>query len=127
MYRPVSSKRTSGNSARRPTQTACFSCTTATTLTMTATVKAMDSQRCIWRTEIFQFNETSFDFETSRSATRQTSVRPRQELLKLRKELLPSGVGAAKGQLLIWPEARLLHAQVGPRARSRERKGHYAP
>ncbi len=60
------------------------------------------------------------------ATTRRISVRPRQNLLQLREELLPSGVGAAKGLLLIRPEARLLHAQVRPRARWGERKGHHA-
>src|SRR5215472_16107364 len=31
----------------------------ATRLTMTATVKAIDSQRWVWRTHLFQFNSTS--------------------------------------------------------------------
>src|SRR5262249_10551222 len=48
---------------------------------------------------------------------RQTSIYPRQELLYLCKELLPPVFGALVGLLLIRPEARLLHAQVGPRAR----------
>jgi hypothetical protein len=37
--------KTSGSSARRPTQTACSALTNAATLTMTAKVKAIDSQR----------------------------------------------------------------------------------
>src|SRR5215218_5958969 len=96
----------------------------ATKLAMTVTVKTIDSQRWICRIDVFQFNETSF--ETSRRATRRISVRSRHELFQLREELLPSGVGAAKGLLLIRPEARLLHAQQRPRARWRERKGHHA-
>jgi hypothetical protein len=36
-----------------------FPCTTATMLTMTATVKAMDSQRWVCRIHLFQFNVTS--------------------------------------------------------------------
>src|SRR6266705_5384258 len=47
---------------------------------------------------------------------RQTSVYPRQYLLQGRKELLPPALGALVGLLLILPEARLLHAKVGPRA-----------
>src|SRR5258707_15744657 len=49
-------------------------------------------------------------------ATRQISIRPHQDLLQGRKELVPPGLGALVGLLLIRPEARLLHAQVGPRA-----------
>src|ERR1700726_2757593 len=51
---------------------------------------------------------------------RQTSIYPRQYLLQGRKELLPPALGALVGLLLIRPEARLLHAQVGPRARRGE-------
>ena len=43
---------------------------------------------------------------------RQTST-PRQDLLQLREELLPTRLGAPEGLLLIRPEARLRHAQVG--------------
>ena len=45
----------------------------------------------------------------------QTSIHPRQSLLKRRKEALPPVLGALVGLLLIRPEARLLHAQVSPR------------
>src|SRR6266478_342055 len=45
------------------------------------------------------------------------SIYPRQYLLQGRKELLPPAFGAQVGLLLIRPEARLCHAQVGPRAR----------
>src|SRR6266481_7626413 len=48
------------------------------------------------------------------------SIYPRQYLLQGRKELLPPALGALVGLLLIRPEARLLHAQVGPRARRGE-------
>src|ERR1700681_4424906 len=51
---------------------------------------------------------------------RHTSVYPRQDLLQVCKELLPPVLGALVGLLLIRPEARLLHAQVGPRARRGE-------
>src|SRR6266571_1629987 len=51
---------------------------------------------------------------------RQTSIYPRQDLLQGRKEPLPPVLGALVGLLLIRPEARLLHAQVGPRARRGE-------
>src|SRR6266508_3315808 len=96
----------------------------ATKLAMTVAVKTIDSQRWICRIDVFQFNETSV--ETRRCATRRISVCSRHEFFQLREELLPSRVGAAKSLLLIWPEARLLHAQQGPRARWRERKGHHA-
>src|SRR5438477_9605012 len=52
-----------------------------------------------------------------------TSIYPRQDLLQGRKELLPPALGALVGLLLIRPEARLLHAQVGPRARRGESPG----
>src|SRR5260370_19836814 len=48
------------------------------------------------------------------------SVYPRQDLLQVCKELLPPVLGALVGLLLIRPEARLLHAQAGPRARRGE-------
>src|SRR6476620_183344 len=51
---------------------------------------------------------------------RQISFCPRQDLLQVGKELLPPVLGALVGLLLIRPEARLLHAQVGPRARRGE-------
>src|SRR5258707_13115640 len=51
---------------------------------------------------------------------RRASVYPRQDLLQVSKELLPPELGALVGLLLIRPEARLLHAQVGPRARRGE-------
>ena len=44
-YRPVNRSKKSGGSARKFTQTGGFSCRKATNVTMTATVKAMDSQR----------------------------------------------------------------------------------
>src|SRR5213083_264854 len=96
----------------------------ATKLAMTVAVKTIDSQRWICRTQLFQFNETSL--KTSGSAARRISVGPRHELFQLREELLPSDFGAAKSLLLIRPEARLLHAQEGPRLRWRERKRHHA-
>src|SRR5215813_2654961 len=45
-----------------------------------------------------------------------TSIYPRQYLLQDRKELRPPALGALGVLLLIRPEARLLHAQVGTRA-----------
>src|ERR1700730_8704220 len=59
-------------------------------------------------------NRASFDL------CRRTSVYPRQDLLQGYKELLPPVLGALVSLLLIRPEARLLHAQVGPRARRDE-------
>ena len=57
---------------------------------------------------------------------RQRSIRPRQNLLEIRKKLLPPEPGAVEGLLLIRPEARLLHAQSRPRARRRESPGNDA-
>src|SRR5271166_4460568 len=57
---------------------------------------------------------------TSFELCRHTSIYPRQYLLQGRKELLPPALGALVGLLLIRPEARLRHAQVGPRARRGE-------
>src|SRR5258708_17409196 len=51
------------------------------------------------------------------------SICPRQNLLQICKELLPAEFGALVGLLLIRPEARLLHAQVGPRSHGGERPG----
>src|SRR5262249_20757578 len=111
---------TSGTSAKRPIQTACSWRTKATMLAMTATVKAIDSQRWTCRTHLLQFNGTSFEYELVRKPA--DSVCPRQDLLQLREELLPPRFGAPEGLLLIRPETHLLHAQVGPRGRRRERK-----
>src|SRR6266853_6318804 len=62
-YRPVNRSKASGNTAKRPSLELYFPCTTATPLTMTATVKAMDSQRWVCRTHLFQFNGTSCEDE----------------------------------------------------------------
>src|SRR3954468_6941312 len=51
------------------------------------------------------------------------SIRPRRYLFQSRKEPRPPGFGALIGLLLIRPEARLLHAQVGARFRSGESPG----
>src|SRR6266436_4779288 len=51
---------------------------------------------------------------------RQTSIYPPQDLLQVCKELLPAVLGALVVLRLIRPEARLLHAQVGPCARRGE-------
>src|SRR5580704_5028654 len=44
------------------------------------------------------------------------SLHPRQHLLQPSKVSLPPVLGALEGLLLIRPEARMLHAQVRPRA-----------
>src|SRR2546430_14972691 len=54
---------------------------------------------------------------------RRASIYPRQYLLQGRKEPLPPALGALVVLRLIRPEARLLHAQVGPRARRGESPG----
>src|SRR5262245_50472488 len=51
----------SGSSANKPTQLAYFFSATAMRLAMTPTVKAMESQRWVCRTHLFQFNGTSWD------------------------------------------------------------------
>src|SRR5690349_17435866 len=51
---------------------------------------------------------------------RQISVYPRRYLLECSDEPLPPVLGALVGLLLIRPEARLLHAQVGAGARRGE-------
>jgi hypothetical protein len=51
------------STAKRPSEAVYFFCATATMLTMTATVKAMDSQRWVCRTHLFQFNGTSSEDE----------------------------------------------------------------
>ena len=53
-------------------------------------------------------------------ATMPASIYPRQDLLQVCKELVPPALGALVVLLLILPEARLLHAQMGPRARRGE-------
>src|SRR5262245_34201863 len=63
---------------------------------------------------------------TRRNIKRRTSVRPRQKLFQLFKELLPSGVSTAKRLPLIRPEADLLHAQARAGAGRCERKRHHA-
>src|SRR5215471_7293826 len=49
-------------SAMRPSLELYFPCTTVTPLTITASVKAMDSQRWVCRIHLFQFNEASSQF-----------------------------------------------------------------
>src|SRR5215813_12008427 len=46
----------------RPSLELYFPCTTVTPLTITASVKAMDSQRWVCRIHLFQFNEASSQF-----------------------------------------------------------------
>src|SRR6202171_2982367 len=60
---------------------------------------------------------------SSIQASLTASVWLRPDLLQVRKELRPPELGALVGLLLIRPEARLLHAQVGPRARRGESPG----
>src|SRR3546814_11649471 len=67
-----------------------------------------------------RISDWSSDVCSSDLLCRQTSVYPRQDLLQVCKELRPPVLGALVGLLLIRPEARLLHAQVGPRARRGE-------
>src|SRR6516164_248094 len=55
-YRPVTRSKASGNTAKRPTPPVYFFSAIATMLTMTATVKAMDSQRWICLIHLFQLN-----------------------------------------------------------------------
>src|SRR5215472_4938840 len=58
-YRPVNRSKASGASATKPIQVPYLRIITARVLKMTATVKAMDSQRWVCRTHLFQFNGTS--------------------------------------------------------------------
>src|ERR1700734_3297024 len=51
------------------------------------------------------------------------SIRPRQNLIQLRQELLPSVFGAGEVLRPVPREARLLHAQMRPRAGGDEREG----
>jgi hypothetical protein len=62
-YRPAKRSKASGNTARWPTLEVYLFCTTATRLMMTATVRAMDSQRWVCRTHLFQFTVTSSEDE----------------------------------------------------------------
>jgi hypothetical protein len=55
-YSPVTNCKASVPTATRPTLAVYLPCTTATRLTMTATVKAIDSQRWICRIHLFQPN-----------------------------------------------------------------------
>src|SRR3546814_16038265 len=92
-----------------------------TKMPTTTAVKMIDSQRWTCRIHRLQFNGTSIEDECGRA-----SVNPRQNLLQLGNELRPPGLGAPECLLLIRPDARLLHAQMRPRARWRQREGHHA-
>src|SRR3979490_903185 len=75
-YRPVKNCRASGITAKRPTEAVYFFCAMATMLTMTATVKAMDSQRWVCRIHLFQFNVTSSNTKDKLEAARLTTLAP---------------------------------------------------
>src|SRR5215475_2216122 len=62
-YRPVNRSKASGSSGEYVTQGGGIPlpCARATKLAMTVTVKAMDTQRWICRTHLFQFTVTSVD------------------------------------------------------------------
>src|SRR5215469_6965880 len=60
------------------------------------------------------------EYDPSFDVLRSASIYPRQYLLQVCKELLPPALGTLIVLRLIRPEARLLHAQVGPRARRGE-------
>jgi len=60
-YRPVKKRNPSGNTADSPTQAVYFFCSTATRLTVTASVKIVDVQRCVHRIALGQFKRASFD------------------------------------------------------------------
>src|SRR4051812_33451698 len=111
----------SGNSASRPSQTACVPNVMATMLMITATVKAIDSQRWTCRINLFQFMR--YSLQQSAAAA---SVRAGQNLVQFFEELLPSGMRAAIGLALIGAESGLLHAQARSRRRRRQRERHHA-
>src|SRR6185437_15296177 len=77
------------------------------------------------RERMFQPDRSLLTFSRPLTCAK-SSLRPRQDPLEVGKEYLPSVDGALIGLLLIRPEPRLLHAQVGARARRRESPGHYA-
>jgi hypothetical protein len=62
-YAPVKKSKASGSTAKRPSELVYFFYATATPLTVTTTVKATDSQRCVCRTHLFQFIEISSEVE----------------------------------------------------------------
>lgn len=58
-YRPVKNCRASTNTAERPSLFVYLFWVTATPLTITTIVKAIDSQRCVSRIHLFKFNAIS--------------------------------------------------------------------
>jgi hypothetical protein len=60
-YKPVSRREDEREHHQEAQPIGILLCATATT--MTAAVKAMDSQRWIYRTHLFQFKRTSFEDE----------------------------------------------------------------
>src|SRR5579864_2552310 len=81
-YRPVKRSRASTATAIRPSLLVYFPCATEMPLTMTATVKAMDSQRWVCRTHLFQFIGTSFEDEAEADRAPRTRLRL---LIRLRR------------------------------------------
>src|ERR1041385_8801604 len=65
-YRPVNRSNASGNSGEMVTQAGGCPRVIATKLGMTVNVKAMDSQRWVCRSHLFQFNGTSSEDEPKR-------------------------------------------------------------
>ena len=63
-YRPVNMSKKSGGSGVKLTQMGGLSCVVKTMVVMmTATMKTIDSQRCVCLIKLFQFNATSFEIE----------------------------------------------------------------
>ena len=75
----------------------------ATQLAMTATVKAMDTQRWICRVHLFQFNGTSSEDEPEADR----SWDPREQVDELAAHHLPAVARATEVLLLVRFEARL--------------------
>src|SRR6266567_5707911 len=84
-HRPVSRSKASGKTATRPSLEEYFPCTTATVLTMTATVKAMDSQRWVCRIHLFHFIVTSSEDEPGADQAHKYSVTDSRFLSRLRR------------------------------------------
>jgi hypothetical protein len=110
----------SGSSAKRPTHTACSARIGAAMLTMTA---KGDRQPAVNLPKPFVPVQRHLFLRRAEAPRGRLSLGPRQDLLQAGKELLPAELCALIGLLLIAPEARLLHAQVRPRARRRESPG----
>src|SRR6516225_6784567 len=123
-YRPERKSKASGATARRPTQVAYLPLTTATMLMMTARVKAMDSQRWVCRTHLFQFNgPSSF---TLLSCLRRPVGQFNAELLGvLRGQPLPAielhGLGAEDGSNRLAREEPLQDVEADVPARGAPR------